>query len=86
MEAVAGCSALDAAAGPMIELMEAGFQLNGELSRRGLPLKGALIQGGFEIADALFHGPVVPGISRWIVKRQDPVSGKDPIDFLAVER
>ena len=35
MEAFAGCSALDAAAGPMIEMMEAGLQLDGELGRRG---------------------------------------------------
>src|SRR5688572_24925331 len=68
MEAFAGCSALDTAAGPMIEMMEAGLQLDGELGRRGLPLESALVQSGFEVADALFHGAVVTRISRWIVE------------------
>src|SRR5688572_33232670 len=85
MEAFAGRSALDATARPVIELMEAGLQLDGQVGRRGLPLEGALVQSGFEVADALFHGAVVARVSRWIVKRQDPVSGEDLIDLFAVE-
>ena len=86
MEAIAGCSALDATTGPVVQMMKTGFQLDGQLGRRGLPLEGALVQSGFKIADAFFHGTVVARVSRWIVKRQDPVSGEDLIDFPAVER
>ena len=85
MEALAGGSALDAAARAMIEMVETGLQLHCELGRRHLPLEGAPVQSVLEIADALFHGAIVAWVSRRIVERQDPMFGEDLIDFLAVE-
>ena len=85
MEAFARGASLEAAAGPVIEMMEGGFQLRREWGRRGLPVLAALIQSCFEVADALFHGAIVAGIRRWIVERQDPIFGQDLIDFVAVE-
>lgn len=85
MEAFAGSSALDAAAWPVIEMMDAGLQLHCELGGGRFPLERAPIQSFFEIADALFHGAIVTGISRWIVERQHPIMGQHLINFAAVE-
>ena len=85
MEDGAGGAALEATAGPVVEVMGGEFHGQGEGGRcagRGVE---PLIQGGLQIADAFFFRAIVAGKVRWIVEGQHAEAGEHGIHGVVIK-